>query len=117
VFRLRSLRPVVAVFLSLLLVGAQQAAFAHMVGHIGAAGVAPMVDHDKDAGHGAAESLSHVCTTCVALAALTGGALPSVPLAPLDSGDVEAAPLSPLLLVVPGAAFSLYRARAPPAFS
>ena len=33
------LRPVLAVLLSLLLVGAQQAAFAHMIGHIGTADI------------------------------------------------------------------------------
>jgi hypothetical protein len=109
------LRPIFAVLLSLLLLGAQQAAFAHMVGHIGAVGAATVVDHDRDAGHSTAESLSHVCTTCVALAALTGGALPSAPLAPLAAADVVAALLPPLLPACPGAAFSPYRARAPPA--
>lgn len=109
------LRPLIAVLLSLLLLGAQQAAFAHMVGHIGAAGSVAVVDHDRDAGHSTAESLSHVCTTCVALAALTGGALPSAPVAPLGAAAVDAAPLPPLLPACPGAAFSLYRARAPPA--
>lgn len=48
----------------------QQVALAHMVGHLGGSPqgvVAPTVD-DGDSGHGSLASLSHVCTTCAALA-------------------------------------------------
>lgn len=62
-------------FLSLLLLIAnllcgQQVALAHMVGHAGSRlHEAPSLTiDDQDREHGSLESLSHVCTTCAALA-------------------------------------------------
>jgi hypothetical protein len=52
---------------ALLLLGGQQAAFAHMVAHLGGGAANQAVAHGGDDEHGAALGLSHVCTTCVAL--------------------------------------------------
>ncbi len=108
------LRPFIAILLSLLLLGAQQGAFAHMIGHVGGTATAAMVADHGDEGHGEALSLSHVCTTCVSLAALAGVAPGPAPLA------CQAAVFTAPLLPPPpparsGAVFSPYRARAPPA--
>jgi hypothetical protein len=107
------LRPFLAVLLSLLLLGAQQGAFAHMIGHLGAGAdaAAPVADHgDKD--HGKALSLSHVCTTCVSLAGLAGAAPPPVP-----PGLAGPAPVAPLPGQAPGPRRSVvcapYSARSP----
>ena len=62
-------RPLFALLFSLLLIGSQQAALAHMIGHIG--GAETVVKHD-DSSHGAALTLSQVCTTCIAFTALDG---------------------------------------------
>jgi hypothetical protein len=111
--RQRSPSPLIALLLALLFLAAQQAAFAHMIGHIGAAGVPTVVEGDT--GHGAVDGLADVCVTCVALAALTGGApLPAAPAAPCVAAAI-AEPLPPALPVCPGAAASPYLARAPPA--
>ncbi len=112
---MRRPRPFVALLLSLLLLGSQQAAFAHLISHIGAAHRLTVVENDGDAGHGAAATLAHVCTTCVAFAAVTGGALPSAQPSLFGVADVAQTPLSSLLPAVAGAAVSPYRARAPPA--
>jgi hypothetical protein len=112
-FRPRSLRPLVAVLLSLLLLGAQQAAFAHLVGHLSRSTVS-FVGGDES-GHAAAETLAHVCTSCVAAAALAGAApLPSVAAVPAGAA-VGLAPPSPAPPAPAGAVVSFYRARAPPA--
>lgn len=63
-------RPLFALLFSLLLIGSQQAALAHMIGHLG--GRAEAVISQEEGGHGAALSLSHTCTTCIAFAALDG---------------------------------------------
>jgi hypothetical protein len=108
------LRPFLAVLLSLLLLGAQQAAFAHMVGHIGGASAAvTTVDHD-DQGHGEALNLSHVCTTCVGASGLAFAAPCGVPPRLTFDGAVEA----PIAAATPSFAAEppqRYQARAPPA--
>lgn len=63
------LHPLIALLCALFLLGAQQAAYAHFLGHLGIAAESVMQEHG-DAGHGAAASLAHVCTTCAAFAAL-----------------------------------------------
>ncbi len=111
--RLR-LPPFLAVLLSLLLLGAQQGAFAHMIGHVGGAATTIVVADHGDEGHGEALSLSHVCTTCVSLAALAGVAPGPAPLA-FHAAALAAPPLPPPPPACSGAVFSPYRARAPPA--
>lgn len=105
------LRPLVAVVLSLLLLGAQQAAFAHMIGHFGASAV--MVATDDD-GHGEALGLSHVCTTCVSLSALDAGAPLGVP-PRLTLDGAFAPPLQAPAVAFEASAGAAYLARAPPA--
>lgn len=61
-------RPFIALIAALLLVFAQQAALAHMIGHSGAAAQS-RIQQNEDS-HGAALSLSHACTTCIAFSAL-----------------------------------------------
>lgn len=77
-------RPFFALLFSLLLIGSQQAALAHMIGHLG--GQAETAVHQEESGHGAALSLSHTCTTCIAFAALDGP--PSAPANPLLAQDL-----------------------------
>lgn len=109
---MRRPRPLLALLLSLLLLGAQQAAFAHLIGHLEAEMTA--VEHRHDHRHGDHDGLSHVCTTCVGLAVLVGGALPSAPAALLGTAPAAALPLTPLLPAVAAAPFPHYLARAPP---
>jgi hypothetical protein len=108
------LRPFMAVLLSLLLLGAQQVAFAHMIGHIGAGSAAvTTVDHD-DEGHGEALTLSHVCTTCVSAAGMASAAPFGVPPRLTFDGVVEA----PIMVTGHSVAVIAplrYLARAPPA--
>ena len=108
------LRPFIAVLLSLVLLGAQQMAFAHMIGHIGGtAGTAATATMGDDAGHGDALGLSHACTTCVGVSALNGAAPFSAPL-PLSLDNAIA---TPAWADGPRAAAGVprrYHARAPP---
>jgi hypothetical protein len=108
------LRPFVAALLSLLLLGAQQVAFAHMIDHVGGASAAvTTIDHNDD-GHGEALTLSHVCTTCVSASGLASAAPFGVPPRLTFDGAVEA-PLAVTDLAVVAAAPLRYLARAPPA--
>jgi hypothetical protein len=68
-------RPLFVLLFSLLLIGSQQAALAHMIGHLG--GSVETAVSQEEGGHGAALSLSHTCTTCIAFASLDGP--PTVP--------------------------------------
>ena len=112
------LRPVVAVLLSLLLLGAQQVAFAHMIGHIGStsgpAAAAVSTAHQGDEGHGEALTLSHVCTTCVSASGLASAAPLAVP-PRLTFDGAFAAPMASPTSVFAASAPRHYRARAPPA--
>jgi hypothetical protein len=103
-----------AVLLSLLFLGAQQVAFAHMIGHIGPAGSALSTIDGGDEGHGEALTLSHVCTTCVGASGLVFAAPFGVPPRLTFDGAVEA-PTATTELAVPIAAPLRYLARAPPA--
>lgn len=107
----RFLHPLIAVLTALLLLGSQQAALAHMIGHVGAATQAAAQTDDDS--HGAALTLSHVCTTCIAFAALDA-APPLAPPAPLaicaaTDGIASCVPHGVAL-----AATTPYRSRAPP---
>jgi hypothetical protein len=108
------LRPLVAILLSLLLLGAQEVAFAHMVGHIGSVGAVVTTVEGDDDGHGEALTLSHVCTTCVSASGLASAAPFGVP-PPLTVDGVVAAPISTTMRAVAVAAPHRYSARAPPA--
>ncbi|MBL8490560.1 MAG: hypothetical protein JNM82_07260 [Rhodocyclaceae bacterium] len=120
---LRLRQPLIALLLALLLLGAQQAAVAHLAGH--AAGTAAAVqgladppggegDGGDGGDHGA--GLAQLCTTCLAFAALDGAAAAPVHLLDLAAAQ-SAAPGYPaaeppsLPLRLP------HRARAPPAIS
>jgi hypothetical protein len=111
------LRSLIAVLLSLVLLGAQQMAFAHMIGHlsgaVGAAATATTATMGDDAGHGDALGLSHACTTCVGVSALNGAAPLGTP-APLALDNAIAAPVSADGPRVAAGVSHLYHARAPP---
>lgn len=103
-------RPFVALIAALLLVLAQQAALAHMIRHTGAAAQSALQQDEQQ--HDTAASLSHVCTTCIAFAALDGF-VPSTSLPPLPVAEhhapsvgIEAAHL--------GQTPPAHRARGPP---
>lgn len=110
----RATRPFIALIASLLLVFAQQAAVAHMIGHgLGHRGVEAQNSIKQGEGnHGAALTLSHVCTTCIAFSALDAF-VPSVDLPTLPTLAVQA-----LFIAIALAYFSqrpiTARARAPP---
>lgn len=108
------LRPLIAVLLSLLLLGAQQVAFAHMIGHIGSTGAAVTTVGGDDEGHGEALTLSHVCTTCVSASGLASAAPFGVPPGLTFDGAV-AAPIAVTGLAVAVGVPLRYLARAPPA--
>jgi hypothetical protein len=107
------LRPLVSVLLSLLLLGAQQVAFAHMIGHIGPAAAAVSTAHQGDDGHGEALTLSHVCTACVSASGLVIAAPSAVP-PRLTFDGAFAAPISATICAVAVIAPHHYLARAPP---
>ncbi|MBL8486312.1 MAG: DUF2946 family protein [Rhodocyclaceae bacterium] len=93
------LRPFLAVLLALLLLGAQQAAVAHLVGHVAgsAAAVHALADSapEGDSHHGA--GLTQLCATCLAFAALDGAAAAPAPLLDLAEGRaVRPAPFAAL---------------------
>ncbi|MDP2809954.1 MAG: hypothetical protein Q8O34_07360 [Rhodocyclaceae bacterium] len=112
----RFLHPLLALFLSLLLIGSQQAALAHMLGHAAAPAAArsgAQVAQGEDAEHGAALVLSHVCTTCIAFA--DAEAAPAASLPPLAISEGRTA--TPALAVPPAptlAFIAAFRSRAPP---
>lgn len=105
--------PLIVLLCALCLLGAQQAAYAHFIGHLGFA-VDTVASAGDDAEHGAAATLSHACTTCAAFSA-TGGAPPSVPppLPAACAGDTCLA--APVAVRIAAAAAPPCGARAPPA--
>lgn len=62
-------QPLIVLLCALFLLGAQQAAYAHFLSHLGIAAETVAKD-GGDNEHGAATTLSHVCTTCAAFSAL-----------------------------------------------
>ena len=112
----RVLNPFLALLLSLLLLGSQQAALAHMLGHATAAAAAQQankVAQGEDAEHSAALALSHACTTCIAFAG--ADAAPAAAILPpaLPAGrsalPALAVPPAPTLAFI-----AAFRSRAPP---
>lgn len=96
---------------ALFLLGAQQAAFVHLLSHFGSR--AESAAQPQDGGsHGTAPGLSHVCPLCAAFASLDGAPLPlnlSLAATSLPNETPRHAGL------IPPARFSgQYLARAPP---
>lgn len=107
-----SRRPFFAVLLSLLLIGSQQAAFAHLLSH--AQGSAKAITQLQD-NHGSIDGAAETCTSCIAFAGLGGSAPPSslqVVFASIDGNSYH------LPLVAPRFAQLILscQARAPPVF-
>ncbi|WP_220637003.1 hypothetical protein [Georgfuchsia toluolica] len=106
----RICRPFLALLLSLLLIGSQQAAFAHLLSHWhgGSAVVAQYQDDEGGADHPA-----NACAICIAFAGIGGGAPPSP--APVFlavfAGDSYCLPLASSVFTRP---VITCRARAPP---
>lgn len=108
----RVLHPFLALLLSLLLVGGQQAALAHMLGHVLVPATVQVVDANE-ADHGAALSLSHTCTTCIAFAG--ADLAPPAALAPPALAAGNTAALAIAVPPAPTLAFlAAFRSRAPP---
>jgi len=108
----RFLHPFLALLLSLLLVGSQQAALAHMLGHA-AAPAAIEIAQGEDAEHGAVLVLSHVCTTCIAFAGADAAPAPSISPLAMSANQTTA----PAVAVPPAptlAFIAAFRSRAPP---
>jgi hypothetical protein len=103
-------RPFIALVAALLLVLAQQSALAHMIGHAGIAAESSIKQGEEQ--HGAALSISHICTTCVAFAALDGFA-PSTSLPPLPTAERHDLPTATAVAFA-GQAPLTSRARGPP---
>lgn len=105
-------RQLILLLCALFLLGAQQAAFAHLLGHFGIAAESVMQPGNED-GTGSLPSLSHVCTTCLAFTALAAAVpplarLPALPLALAETPVRAEFPRVPAPGVLP------YAARAPP---
>ncbi|HEX5393134.1 MAG TPA: DUF2946 family protein [Rhodocyclaceae bacterium] len=109
---IRAARPFISLIAALLLVLAQQSALAHMIGHAGIAAEASIKQGEEQ--HGAALSISHICTTCVAFAAL-GGFAPSTGLPPLPTTERHELPPDTAAVLL-GQRPLTFRARGPPAF-
>lgn len=96
--------------LSLLLLGGQQAAVAHLIGHAGVA--AQAVAQQGDDEHGAALALSHVCSACIAFAALNAAPPAHFLPPPVAAGTATPAPARQACRAAPPR--RAYAARAPP---
>ena len=112
----RFLQPLFVLLLSLLLLSGQQAALAHMLGHAAASAEAQRtseVAQQEDADHGAALVLSHVCTTCIALA--DAAAAPPASFLAVAMLVMQAAALVAVVPSAPTSGFiAAFRSRAPP---
>lgn len=103
-------RPFVALIAALLLVFAQQTALAHMIGHAGATTVSAI--HQDEDGHGAALTLSHTCTTCIAFTALDAFVAAETKF--LKGSGSAQTPAVYTAAVLPALPAPVPRARAPP---
>ena len=107
-------RQIILTLCSVFLLGAQQAAYAHLIGHLGLAGTAVAQPADA-AGHATAVSLSHLCSSCLAISALAAGAPPPVSFQAVVSANTDIS-AGPVLLHLPVPTAPPYAARAPPQF-
>lgn len=104
--------PLIAFICVLFLLGAQQAACAHWIGHVGAAvgmASAPASGNNRDAG----DATFHVCTTCAAFATLDAAPPAFVPPIVVTLAVAISVPDIPTAHV-PARTASPYTARAPP---
>lgn len=111
----RPRHPLIVLLCALCLLGAQQAAYAHLLSHFGFGAhlAATAATDDSDAGHGAATTLSHVCTTCAAFSALDTPPLLAAPRFSAAAGDAAALP-RPTAHRLTATPAPPYGARAPP---
>jgi len=108
----RLTRQIILTVCALFLLGAQQAAFSHLIGHLGLA--ATVVAQPADAaGDAVALSLSHLCTGCLAISALAAGA-PLPVLLPALAAAISGLPDGLELPGLPVSTAPPYAARAPP---
>ena len=105
-------RQIILTLCALFLLGAQQMAFSHLIGHLGLAATAAAQPADA-AGDAVALSLSHLCTSCLAISALAAGAPLPVSL-PAVVAAITGLPDSLELLGLPVSTAPPYAARAPP---
>lgn len=115
----RVLNPFLALLFSLLLLGSQQAALAHMLGHAAAptaqaaTQLTTEVAQGQDVEHGAALVLSHVCTTCIAFAG--ADLAPPAPVLPVAFAANNPAAVAVAVTPAPTLGFiAAFRSRAPP---
>ena len=100
----------IALLCVLFLLGAQQLAYAHGIGHL--SNPASAATTSKTGGDG--DAPSHLCMTCAACAALSAAPPPFV--APCDAVHVAAILVPEVASAyLPGHFASIYSARAPPA--
>lgn len=109
--RLRT-HPLIAWLCALCLLGAQQAANAHYVGHLGAASAAFAVQ--QGTGSDETPALEKICATCAAFAALSS-APPSAAAVASAVGFDAVRPLFYAPVFTPAPAAPPYASRAPPA--
>jgi hypothetical protein len=111
---MRGLRhhPLIVLLCVLCLLGAQQAAHAHFIGHLGAAAEATAVQSDSDA----APALEYICATCAAFAALSS-APPTHVAPPAGSPAAMTLHAAAVPTFVPAPTPPPYASRAPPAVS
>lgn len=102
--------PILAVFAALLLLCAQQGAYAHLIGHLGVSSQATVQQDEQ--GHNAALALADTCTTCIALSAL--GGLPPAPVPASLLPQTQTAEHSLDTAPLPTPPRPHQRARAPP---
>ncbi|HTY99026.1 MAG TPA: hypothetical protein VMB75_04290 [Rhodocyclaceae bacterium] len=100
-----------------LLLGAQQAALIHLIGHLGEAmhaGMVPDADQETDVDHGGPSGLPHRCNTCLAFAAVAATA-PPLALAPMAAESAKTSRLASIAYgYKPAPAAPPYTSRAPP---
>ena len=106
-------RPLFALLLSLLLLGSQQAAFAHLLTHLHSGSATGVTHYQSD--HGATDKLADTCTTCIAFAGV-GGSAPPTSLAVIVAAFASDNYLLPTDKPVFTRSVVTRRARGPPAF-
>ena len=102
--------PFFALLLCLLLIGSQQAAFAHLLTHVTRGSATETQLQDES---GSIDHLADSCTSCIAFAGVGGGALPSVA-SHRVAAVADDSYLLPALLPVFTRTVINSRARAPP---
>ena len=108
------LHPLIAVLCALFLLASQQAAYALFLSHLGHSSVETAAHVSGDAGHDEASTLSHVCTTCAAFAALDAAPPAAAALTAAALAVTAQLPHRPAT-GVPALPAPPYTARAPPA--